>query len=124
VVSCATLGFGLVGATEPGSRLASDVITYLAPIGVAVCLAIILALRTRSLDENRFWVQLAVALGLVAAAESYWTWYAARVDPSGPPMLSPLLLVYFASGLAFISRWPTALARCSTSLQGYSSCSR
>ena len=46
---------------------------------------------------------MAVALGLVGAAESYWTWYAARVDPSGPPTFSPLLLLYFASGLAFIS---------------------
>jgi len=102
-VACAALGFGIIDAVRPSSLVASDVITYLAPIGVAASLAILLALRTRPFEEHRFWVQMAVALGLVGAAESYWTWYTSRIDPAGPPTLSPLLILYLASGLAFVS---------------------
>jgi len=103
VVAAAVLGFAAWGAQSASARLLSDAICYLAPIAICAAVALVLAFSTRGSMEYRFWAQVFVALVLTGAAESYWTWYATSVDPTGPATSSPVLLLYYAAGLVFIS---------------------
>jgi len=78
-------GIGFLGLSAPVESLVSDCLTYLAPMILADIALAVVAHRTRGVAENLVWAPLALAIFLVALAESYWTWYAAMVRPNGPP---------------------------------------
>ncbi len=103
LVAAIGIALGLLGATDAVARVSSDVLTYLLPMAIAAGLGVLLAIRTRGSVEYRFWTHLAAATTLLVFAESYWTWYSVSVDPRGPSLVSPVLLLYFGAGLVFLS---------------------
>ena len=103
VVGAIGIGLGLSGAVGAAGRVAGDVLTYLLPLTVAAGLGMALAVKTRAGAEHRFWTHVSVGTALVVAAEFYWTWYSVNVDPKGPPVVSPVLLLYFGAGIVFLS---------------------
>jgi len=96
-------GFAALWGSWDGARTWSDVLTYELPMAGALVLSVLLVRRTRGSIERRLWVHTSIACGLVLVAEVYWTWYAATVDPSGPPPTNPIMLLYLAAGAAFLS---------------------
>ena len=73
---------GLSIATENVISAAS---LYLAPMLLAF-VASVVAMRRFHGAEQRFWGLMAVATACLLLSESYWEWYAARVDFRGPPV--------------------------------------
>jgi len=103
IVAVGVVAFAASGAVGPAANVVSDLTLYLAPMAVCALGALVLAFFTLRTGEHRFWAQLFLALVITLVAESYWTWYSAAVDPLGPPPTSPVLLLYFAVCLVFLS---------------------
>jgi len=93
------LCFAVFGSGDLRSTTASDILTYELPMLIAVALCGALAFRGPRGFERRFWGLLAVALGFILVAETYWTWYSLAVDSSGPSLEGPVIIVYFSGML-------------------------
>lgn len=80
----------LVGLFDLGvqtENLIVSVVLLLVPMTLALVACVVAALRFEGL-ERRFWLMLAIATACLLCSESYWTWFAARVDFHGPALPS------------------------------------
>lgn len=83
-----------------GAQVVGDFTIYLLPILLSIVGAALLTLASTTI-EHRFWGLLAAASGLILTAEVYWTWYAAVINPRGPPIPAPYELLLVAAAMLF-----------------------
>jgi diguanylate cyclase (GGDEF)-like protein/putative nucleotidyltransferase with HDIG domain len=89
-------------ALPPAEEVAGSWLLSLAPILLGV-VATTIACRTVHGEERRFWVLLAVATGLVLVGECYFVYTVIAVDPLGPPIAHPVLILYAGAVAAFLA---------------------
>lgn len=84
--------------------LVADIVTYHLPMLLVVGLGLVLAWRTLGTGvEHRFWGLVVIATALVLVGEGYWSWYAYTIDPHGPPIDSPHLLLFLVAAFLFLA---------------------
>ena len=74
---------GLLDLGVQTENLIVWVVLLLVPMALALAACVVAALKFEGL-ERRFWRMLAIATACLLLSESYWTWFAARVDFHGP----------------------------------------
>jgi len=82
--------------------VAVNILVYLLPMVLATIGCGGLVVRTRD-AERRFWGLLLVASAMLVVTESYWTWYAATIDPRGPQIPAPFELLQALAAVLFLS---------------------
>lgn len=93
------LWFATAASQDLRTTTLSDVLTYEMPMLLSVVLCGLLAVRNARGFEKRLWTLLSVSIALILVAETYWTWYSLTVNPAGPPLASPILILYMAGML-------------------------
>lgn len=87
---------------EPGTEARASWLLSLVPMVLGVLGAYAVCLRVHD-EERRFWVLLAVATTLVLAGESQFVYTVIVVDPMGPPIPHPVLILYAGAVTAFLA---------------------
>lgn len=93
-----------LGLSRASTLMIGDALTYLLPIALGALGALYVVVRVaRSGGGRRFWSFMAAGSAVLLAAETYWTWYAATVDPAGPPYGGWLTQLHVVSAVSLIA---------------------
>ncbi len=102
LMAAACLGLTVLGMQPELEFIVVNVLAYLLPMVIATVGCGLLVVRTRGV-ERRFWGLLMLASGALILAESYWTWYAATIDPRGPRIPAPFELLQALAAVLFLA---------------------
>jgi len=86
----------------PSEEAASSWLLSLAPMFLGALGTTIVCRRVQG-EERRFWMLLAVASSLVLAGECHFVYTVVAVDPLGPPIPHPILVLYAGAIAAFLA---------------------
>jgi len=103
-VVLAAVCLGLVAFELPAEveSLVASILVYLLPMVMATIGCGVLVVRTQGV-ERRFWSLLVFASSILVVTESYWTWYAATIDPRGPQIPAPFELLQALAAVLFLA---------------------
>ncbi len=85
----------------PERQLATDIVTYLTPIALALIASSHLAFSEHGV-ERRLWGLVALASAFLLCSETYITWYFYAVDWRGPQLPAPFELLQLGAMFAFL----------------------
>lgn len=104
VILVARIAIDLAGMDVRTQVLLSDVLTYLLPMALVVVFGVSLGRSTvGSGVEHRLWGTVTAGTLLTLIGESYWTYYAVFIEHLGPPIDSPVRILFLVAAMLMLS---------------------